>query len=170
MLPFHKGSRSTGHDVSPSVEWTSTAINSSERNQIWWTGGGNWWDHTYPYVCVSVHTRAHARTHTHTHTHKGLGWSQTDIKETRRRTSWQNGRKAAGGCEVTLRRLPGGRANCGDDDEDGNRMVELVRLIKKDITAHLHTCTWRCGHIKYARNMQPFKDITVLIRHETATW
>lgn len=33
---------------------------------------------------------------------------------------------------MTSRRLPGGRADCGDDDdEDGNRMVKLVRLIKE---------------------------------------
>ena len=46
---------------------------------------------------------------------------------------------------MTLRRLPGGRANCGDDDEDGNRMVELVRLIKEGYNctlAHLHMALW----------------------------
>lgn len=39
------------------VEWATTAINNSEKNPIWRTGGGNWWDHTYPYVSVSVCVR-----------------------------------------------------------------------------------------------------------------
>lgn len=53
--PFSpKARRSTGHDSMHTVEWAATAINNSEKNQIWRTGGENWWDHTYPYVSVST--------------------------------------------------------------------------------------------------------------------
>lgn len=65
---FTMAGRNTGHDVLHSVEWASTAINSPERTQIWRTGGGDWWDHTYPYVCVCVSV------HTQPHTKKACSW------------------------------------------------------------------------------------------------
>lgn len=62
--PFSsKAGRSTGHDAMHTVEWAATAINNSEKNQIWRTGGGNWWDHTYPYVSVSTRARVCACKH-----------------------------------------------------------------------------------------------------------
>lgn len=140
---FTKAGSYTGHDVSHSVEWASTAIYSSERNQIWRTGGGNWWDHTYPFVwvcvCVSVHTHAHA--------HKRLeseemesDWHHADF-ETGKLTTQQEGSRTEsgnrlntplrlrGGCEVTARWKNRGGANCGDDEEDDDNMVELVQLL-----------------------------------------
>lgn len=78
-----------------------TAINSSERNQIWRTGGGNWCDHTYPYgggarahkcvasVCVGTER------HTIGSDLWNWRWNQTDIMQTGRQTSRQNSGKAA---------------------------------------------------------------------------
>lgn len=84
--------RNTGHDVLHCVEWASASINSTERNQIWRTGGGSWWDHTYPYVCTH---RTCAQTHTKDLNLRRGRCSQTDIMQTRRQTSRRNSRKEA---------------------------------------------------------------------------
>lgn len=114
--------------TSYSLEWASIAINSPERNQIWRTGGGNWWDHTYPYMCGCG--CGCVCEHIHMHPHQRLGsvktgmesdWhhadSQTDeLKEMQegsrtergnRPNTWLKLRRA---CEVTWRWQPSGKS------------------------------------------------------------
>lgn len=88
-----------------------TAINNPERNQIWRTGGGNWWDHTYPYACTCMR----ASQWTTSRRTKGSDprkwrWNQSDIMQTRRQTSRRNcgevsRSRLSEGCELKLRHL-----------------------------------------------------------------
>lgn len=138
-----KAGRNTGHDVSHSVEWATTAINSWSGIRVWRTGGGNWWDHTSSYgVCVHVCAWAYiAYNCARAHTQEAEIWekgSQTDIMQTWRRTSWQNSREVTekrvwtrlttslavgGSCDVAWRERAKGRKN---EEEQTAGMVTIM--------------------------------------------
>lgn len=104
-----------------------TAINNPERNQIWRSGGGNWWDHTYPYacacMCVSQWTTCRR---TKGSDPRKWRWKQSDIMQTSRQTRRQNSgevsrsrSRLSEGCELRLRRLSWGGS--------GEELVVTVR-------------------------------------------
>ncbi len=196
---FTKAGRDTGHDVSHSVEWASTAIYSPEKNQIWRAGGGNWWDHTCPCVCASVCEKAYVHMHTHTKAwswgngvrltscrlwdrqadrtagwQQNREWEQTEHTTTTERRVWSDIEvKNWGGATVTavmMRwRQDGGTGAIISCEwwRQGNKINQRCN----GTLLHVVQGMWSvvCLIFMHPLNMQPFKDITALITHETGT-